>query len=174
MRLDNLSIMAGLSLLGGPVLFVQGFRDLRLERMIQNTPTARIRSMAMGLVEISGAVAPRSVFTAPFSARPCAYWELDISARGRNNSWSVVHRASSGHPFFLRDETGSALIYPKGARCTLNFGVSEECLGISLPEPYSSYVKTLDHLKVFCDARGCGRLSDLDLARLTDFRAGAG
>ena len=80
MRLDNLSIMAGLSLLGGPVLFVQGFRDLRLERMIQNTPTARIRSMAMGLVEISGAVAPRSVFTAPFSARPCAYWELDISA----------------------------------------------------------------------------------------------
>lgn len=143
MKLDNLSIVAGLSLLGGPVLFAQGFRDLRLKRLIQNTPTARIRSMAMGLVEISGAVAPRSALTAPFSARPCAYWELDISTQGRKSSWSVVHRDSSGHPFYVRDETGSALIYPKGARCTLNFGVSEECLGISLPEPYASYVKTL-------------------------------
>jgi hypothetical protein len=143
MRLDNVSFFAGFSLLAGPWLFAQGFRDLRVKRLIQNTPTARIRSMAMGLVEISGTVEPRSILTAPFSARPCAYWELDISTRGRNNSWSVVHRESSGHPFVLRDETGSALIYPKGARCTLNFGVSEECIGINVPEPYSSYMKTL-------------------------------
>jgi hypothetical protein len=136
----QIALLAGLATVAGPVLFVRAFRDFRLRRLIQNTPTSRLRSMSMGLVEVTGAVEPRSAATAPFSGRPCVYWEVDISTRSRRNQWTVVHRNASGSPFFLRDETGVALVYPHGATCKLNYGVEEECLGIALPDCYAQYL----------------------------------
>jgi hypothetical protein len=137
----DLPFWAALALAAGPVLFWRSFRDMRMRRLIQNTPTARIRSMPMGLVEICGEASPRSELVAPFSGRPCAYWQVDISTRSRRNNWTVVHRNASGNPFFLRDETGVALVYPKDATVRLNFQVEEECLGISLPDVYAEYLK---------------------------------
>jgi hypothetical protein len=32
------------------------------------------------------------------------------------------------------------MIYPKGAECSLNFGVEETCMGISMPQMYSEYL----------------------------------
>lgn len=136
----DLPFWAALALGAGAVLFARSFRDLRTRRLIQNTPTARIRSMPMGLVEISGEASPRSELVAPFSGRPCAYWQLDISTRSRRNAWAVVHRNASGNPFFLRDETGVALVYPQDATVRLNFQVEEECLGVSLPDVYAQYL----------------------------------
>lgn len=133
-------IYAGIASVAGPVLFLRGFRDFRVRRLIQNTPTARIRSMPMGLVELSGSAEARSALAAPFSGRPCAFWEVDVSTRTRRNGWTVVHRNASGHPFYLRDDTGLALVYPHGATCRMNAGVEEECLGISLPECYARYL----------------------------------
>ena len=130
-----------IALIGGIVLFMRGFRLWREQRLIQNTPTARIRSMAMGLVEIEGTVEPRSTLAAPFSGHECAYWQVDISTRTRD-SWNVVHRNSSRHPFYVRDETGVALIYPEGGDCKLAFGVEEVCTGPFLPECYSQYIKS--------------------------------
>ncbi len=136
----ELPFWASLALGAGPVLFWRSFRDLRLQRLIQNTPTSRIRSMPMGLVEVNGEASPRSELTAPFSGRPCAYWQVDIATRTRRNGWTVVHRNASGNPFFLRDETGVALVYPQDATARLNFQVEEECLGISLPDVYAQYL----------------------------------
>jgi hypothetical protein len=137
----DLAFWATMSLAAGPVLFWRSFRDLRTRRLIENTPLARIRSMPKGLVEISGQAVPRSELTAPFSGRPCAYWQVDISTRTRRNAWTVVHRNASGHPFFLKDETGVALVYPQDATVRLNFQVEEECLGISLPDCYAEYLR---------------------------------
>lgn len=137
----ELPFWASLALGTGPVLFWRSFRDLRMQRLIQNTPTSRIRSMSMGLAEINGEASPRSELTAPFSGRPCAYWQVDIATRSRRNGWTVVHRNASGNPFFLRDETGVALVYPQGATARLNFQVEEECLGLSLPDVYAQYLK---------------------------------
>jgi hypothetical protein len=136
----GLSFWAIMALGAGPILLWRSFRDLRLRRLVQNTPTARIRSMPMGLVEISGEAVPRSELAAPFSGRPCAYWQVDISTRTRRNAWTVVHRNASGHPFFLRDETGVALVSPQGATVRLNYQIEEECLGVSLPEVYAQYL----------------------------------
>jgi hypothetical protein len=69
------------------------------------------------------------------------YWEVDISTRTRRNAWSVVHRNQSGQPFFLRDDTGLVLVYPKGARGHVRHGVEETCLGIAVPECYSQYME---------------------------------
>ena len=138
----RLALGATAALGAGPWFFFKGFRHLHTCRLIQNTPTARIRSMAMGLVEINGEVVPRSTVAAPFSGHPCAYWEVDVSVRGRNrNSWTVVHRNQSGNPFFLRDDTGMAMIYPRGAESRINFGTDEECLGINLPPCYAEYLR---------------------------------
>jgi hypothetical protein len=131
---------ATFALCAGPILFLRGFRDFRIRRLIQNTPTARIRSMAMGLAEIHGAVAQRSALHAPFSGRPCAYWSVDISVRRRRNGWGVVHRQASGNPFYVEDETGAALVYPHGSDCKVNVTSEEQCLGISLPECYTQYM----------------------------------
>lgn len=140
------SSLSTAAVLAGPILFVGGFRALRVRRLIENTPTSRIRSMAMGLVELNGQVATRSRVVAPFSGRPCAYWEIEIATRTGNNrngtrQWSTVHRNRSGHPFYLRDDTGIAMIYPQGAECRLQFGVEEETGGFGVPEPYAGYME---------------------------------
>ena len=126
-------------LVTGPWLYYRGFRTLRTRRLIADTPTARIRSMAMGLVEINGVVEPRSTQSAPFSDKPCAYWEVDIAIRSRN-SWRIVHRNQSGSPFYLSDETGVALVYPHGSHGRIPFGTEEHCAGLLLPPCYAEYM----------------------------------
>ena len=129
---------------GGPVVCFHGFRALHVKRLIENTPTARIRSLAMGMVELNGRVEPRSRVVAPFSGHECVYWEIEIQtlANSKNGSkaWNTVHRNRSGHPFYLRDETGLAMVMPMGAQCRTSFGVSEETMGLGVPEPYASYM----------------------------------
>jgi hypothetical protein len=137
-------VVASAAAVGGIVMFVRGFHIWNERRLIQNTPTARIRSMAMGLVEIQGTVEPRSMLEAPFSGHECAYWQVDISTRTKEG-WNIVHKNSSRHPFYLRDETGVALIYPEASECKVAFGVEEVCNGPFLPDCYSEYIKT-EHL----------------------------
>jgi hypothetical protein len=138
----EMPLYATLALLGGVYLFFKGFRDLTRLRLIENTPTARIRSMAMGLVEVNGVVEGRSTVRAPFSGRPCAYWQVEVAVRnGRRHSWSTIHRRSSGQPFFLRDDTGVALVYPQGAECHIPHAVEETAHGLMLPPCYADYMK---------------------------------
>jgi hypothetical protein len=66
-----------------------------------------------------------------------------ISTHGRRSLDNVVHKNASGNPFFVRDETGVALVYPHDAKCTVKWGVEEECSGAALPECYDEYMKTL-------------------------------
>ncbi|MBI3539699.1 MAG: hypothetical protein HY076_05450, partial [Candidatus Eisenbacteria bacterium] len=88
MHASTMPLYASAALVAGVVFFARGFRTMRTRRLIANTPTARIRSMAMGLVEIRGTVQPRSHVTAPFSGHDCAYWQVDISSRSRRG-WTV-------------------------------------------------------------------------------------
>jgi len=137
----DVGFYAAVALVGGPFWFLHGFGAFRRKRLIENTPTARIRSMAMGLVEVNGMVTGRSAMTAPFSGRSCAFWQVDVAVRSGKRGWRVVHRNQSGNPFFLKDDTGTALVYPQGAECRVQFQVSEECLGLGLPPCYDEYLK---------------------------------
>lgn len=131
---------ATLSLCAGPILFLRSFRDLRLRRLIQHTPTARIRSMAMGLAEVNGVVSARRAIAAPFSGRACVFWDVDISVPRRRAGWTVVHRDHSGQPFLIDDGTATAWIYPRGAESRLRFTQEEVCAGVALPECYARYM----------------------------------
>lgn len=138
----EMPVYATLALGAGVYLFFNGFRDLRRLRLIENTPTARIRSMAMGLVEVNGKIEGRSNAFAPFSNKPCVYWQVEIAVRnGRRRSWSTIHRNASGQPFYIRDDTGVAMVYPKGAECHVAHTIEETAHGLMLPDCYSDYMK---------------------------------
>src|SRR6185436_10633727 len=98
---------------------------------------------------------------APFSGKPCAYWEVDIASRHRRG-WTTVHRNQSGSPFFLSDETGVALVYPHGSECRIRFGTEETCQGLMLPACYADYMN--EHTSAF------GRLSRLGMLRFRERR----
>jgi len=77
----------------GLYFFARGFGVLARRRLITSTPQSKIRSAAVGLVEVSGlAVGPHTVH-APISGLPCFYyrtiaWEHKDS--GRSNDWQKV------------------------------------------------------------------------------------
>lgn len=140
------SLFATFGLLVGPWLFYRGFVAWRIRQLIRSTPTARIRSMAIGFVELNGVVERRSRVTGPFSGRECAFWEVDVATRSGGkrgeSEWTVVHRESSGNPFYLRDNTGVALVYPQGADLRTSFGVEEKTAGLGVPQMYMDYMES--------------------------------
>lgn len=137
----ELRFWATAALCAGPVFFFRGFRDLRIQRLIENTPTSRIRSMAMGLVEVYGDVLQRSSVRAPFSNQPCAYWEVEIALRMNDkHGWTTVYRETSGQPFYVDDGTGVAMVYPKGSICRVPPSAEEACIGALIPDVYSEFM----------------------------------
>jgi hypothetical protein len=103
-----------------PLCFWFGFRNLRLARLIDDTPVSRIRSAAQGYVELSGIarMAEGTPTIAPLSRLPCAWWMYRIEQHkgsGRDAHWETVNRGVSVAPFELVDDTGACLVGPTGA-----------------------------------------------------------
>ena len=105
----------------GLIPFVMGFVWLKKKRLIENTPTSKVRSLAMGPVEVYGEVVPAQgkVLRSPFSGRDCVYYRYSIEEyrrSGKNNQWVTVKSGEERTHFFLQDETGTVLVDPKKAR----------------------------------------------------------
>jgi hypothetical protein len=113
----------------GMYLFYQGFRLLARRRLILNTPTSKIRSASMGIVELTGLAVGPYTLTAPFTGMPCYYhrsiaWEWRSS--GRSNEWQKVLDESSHVSFFIDDNTGRMLVDPQGAEMDLHRDFHQE------------------------------------------------
>ncbi len=122
-------LYAGVGAPLGVYLFYRGFRMLQRKRLIMNTPQCKIRSAAMGLVEVSGLATGPYTITAPVTQHSCFYyrtlvWELKES--GKSNSWQKAHDESLHTPFFLDDNTGKLLVDPTGADMELHCDFKEE------------------------------------------------
>lgn len=118
--IDKVFIWLAVGLVTGLVLFWKGFGWLRLRRLIQNIPTSKVRSIAMGLVEVNGTVAPSDepLPVAPFTEKPCVYFHYCVEEwrqRGKRGSWVTVREGIGGCRFWLRDDTGQVLVDPAGA-----------------------------------------------------------
>ena len=93
-----------------------GFYFLRLKRTMENTPTSRARSVAMGMVEIQGRAVRRYALVSPMTHLACVHWRLEKFRRDRNDQWKSIGVSSSGPvPFELEDATGRITIDPRGA-----------------------------------------------------------
>lgn len=118
-------LFAMMALGGGIFSFARGFRNLQLKRLIENTPTSKIRSLAMGLCEICGIVEnPRErLLEAPFTQRPCVYYTYTVEEyrRGKNShEWHTIGSGRDDSQFYLRDETGAVLVDSLGCDAELS------------------------------------------------------
>ncbi len=100
-------------------LFFRGFKLLRLERLIRNTPLSKVRSMAMGSVELFGLAHAVQKIVDPIYSLPCVFFKIRAEERrgsGKHAKWVTIFNSdSSAVPFYLDDSTGRALVVPSGA-----------------------------------------------------------
>jgi len=107
----------------GIVWFVKGFQELKIKRTIQNIPTSKINTGAVGTnVEIKGKiiVERKKLVTAPISGQQCALYHLEIQQeRRRKNStyWQTIDQFYSHEGFYIDDQSGAtALVLVGGAK----------------------------------------------------------
>lgn len=114
----ELVLPAGL-FIAGLFLYVDGWRRLRRYWLISNLPTSRVRSVAMGLAELSGkARLVGQPFDSPVRKLTCIWARTQVIRRtgsGKNESNTVVYDKSISVPFELEDDTGRILVQPEGA-----------------------------------------------------------
>jgi hypothetical protein len=128
-RSDDAWIWAAIGVLAGFYLFFRGFRLLARKRLIMDTPSSKIRSASLGLVEVSGLTVGPYTMTAPITAKPCYYyrtvaWQLKQS--GKNKEWEKVAEEILYLPFYLDDGTGRLLVDPRDAEMDLHRDFQQE------------------------------------------------
>ena len=135
MLLNNYEPVVGYAFVGvvaGIVSFITGFRELKVKRTIQNTPTCKINTGAIGTnVEVKGfiLVEKEKLVTAPISRKQCALYNLEIQ-KGRQTRhgyyWYTIDSFFSDEGFYLDDDSGAtALVMVDGAKITRK-GKTEE------------------------------------------------
>jgi hypothetical protein len=107
------------------LMFWYAFYFLRMKRQIENTPTSKVRSVAMGMVEVKGEAIRKFALVSPMSNTPCVFYRLTKYCRDRNRQWRVSSISSSDNvPFLLEDDTGRVEINPAG--CRVSAGSKQE------------------------------------------------
>lgn len=105
------AMMIGLGL--GLWTFFKGFRVVREDRLLQDTPRIPIRSVAMGFAHIRGKAESSETLSSPVSQIPCCFYKVEIDewkSQGKNRNWVRVCSDLNGYQFYLADDTGKILI----------------------------------------------------------------
>lgn len=116
----------GISLVVTGILAVlYGFGSWKRKRTIEDYPTSRIRSLAMGKVEITGTAVPRVPMRSPYGEQDCVYFRYQLQEhttdhRGRTQWKTVGSGSSEAIPFGIRDDTGEVMVLPQGAQFDLS------------------------------------------------------
>lgn len=94
-----------------------GVQKYLLLQKVQNTPTSKVRSAAVGLAEFHGRAFCKEPTLSPITHQKCAYYRLhaEYYKEGKHGGWRDLYNQTSGKPFFLEDETGRILVDPKDA-----------------------------------------------------------
>ena len=116
-------VFAGLFVVG-LYLFLKGFRVYWKFRVLDNVPLTAIRGLAMGFVRVRGRATGDEVLNSPVTNQPCYYYKLQVEKWNIDKSenkgwWAPWRRESDAVPFYLEDETGKVLVYPRGAELDL-------------------------------------------------------
>ena len=131
----------------GLYLFVYGFRLLIRRRLLLSTPQSKIRSAALGLVEVNGLAVGPYTLHAPITGKACFYYRTvawEYQQEGRSNQWKKVAEENLHVPFFLDDNTGTMLIDPRGAELDIHRDFRHEFSDsiLSLADPVPQPVRT--------------------------------
>lgn len=101
-------------------LFYLTFRNLRRARLIEDTPTARVRSAPQGYVELEGYARRMegAPVYAPLTGSPCVWYRYAVekhASNGKRSEWRTVESGVSEAIFHLQDDTGLCIVDPDGA-----------------------------------------------------------
>ena len=102
----------------GVFLLMISYNKLKRKRLIEGLATSKIRSLAMGLVEIFGKVELIKKFSSPFSKTYCVYCRYTIEEyrqQGKSKSWVKIKDEILKENFYLKDSTGKVLVDPTKA-----------------------------------------------------------
>lgn len=97
------------------------FRGLKIARLIEDTPTSKIRSAPQGYIEIIGRSESRphdDLVRAKLTGTPCVWYSFEIekyTSNGKNSSWKTVEKGNSKEPILFSDDTGLCFIHPDRA-----------------------------------------------------------
>ena len=125
----KLEFWAAVGVLFGVFLFVRGFQMLRYKRLILNTPSSKVRSASMGLVEITATARGPQTIPAGITGEPCYYYRATawkLTQDGRNRTWKQVADESLYVPFFVDDSTGRMLVNAQGAQLDVHCNFKDE------------------------------------------------
>lgn len=113
----------------------RSYKNLIKTSVMQDTPTAKIRSAAQGYVELQGKQyrLPKEPIMAPLSKRPCTWYSYTIEHQ-RRKGWVILEYGTSSGLFELRDDTGRCIVDPNGAQ--VNTSLKESWYGYTpTPQP---------------------------------------
>jgi hypothetical protein len=126
--INDLTILSAVAIAGGLYFFFFGFRLLARKRLLLSTPTSKIRSAALGLVEVNGMAAGPYTMPAPITGKPCFLYHTTAWQQrdGKKEDWDKVADETLHLPFFIDDSTGQLLVEPLGADLDLHRDFREE------------------------------------------------
>ena len=104
-------------------LFSRIWSNFHRARIIEDTPTATVRSAPQGYVELSGTAQALSdsQMVAPLTGTACVWYRYKIEEErddDDSNLWREVESESSELPFVLEDGSGECLVDPRKAEVT--------------------------------------------------------
>ncbi len=107
----------------GIFIFLKGFRQYRKYRLVADTPTIRIRSAPMGLVQIRGEARAEEILTSPVTHTACYLFQVEVDEYHHNSDhggeWKRVATGLQSVKFDLQDESGNVLVDATGAEIDL-------------------------------------------------------
>jgi len=103
--------------------FIGAFFFFSRKRIMENTPTSRIRSAAQGYIELTGhgELLEGPPIIAPLTGRTCTWYQFSIEERrrsGKNSHWVNIENGCSDELFLFIDDTGQCIVDPEGATVT--------------------------------------------------------
>jgi len=110
------------------------WRNVSHIRLIEDTPTAKIRSAHQGYVELEGAgrLMDGPPIIAKLSGLPCVWFRYKIEHQIKTHykghtqtRWEVIEKGESTETFWLEDETGRVVIVHEAPR---SFGPGAEIM----------------------------------------------
>ncbi|MBX3641254.1 MAG: hypothetical protein KF888_12305 [Nitrosomonas sp.] len=117
---DNQLIFLVAACLVALVCFWCVFHYLKRARLIEDTPTSKIRSAAQGYVEIVGTVSPvkNREIVSPLAGKACVWYSYKVQRyqkSGKSSHWKTIEEGTSNQYFVIQDDTDACAVHPEGA-----------------------------------------------------------
>ncbi len=105
--------------------FFLAFTYMQRKRIIEDTPTSKIRSAAQGYLELvgHGYLMEGQPIISPLTGTTCTWYEFKVEERrqtGKNSEWKTVRKGISDELFLIKDETGQCIIDPEDAHVSVS------------------------------------------------------